>query len=425
MIINMVCASRPIVARMTTSALSVVVIGSLAGCVGDSGDSGRDFDVAGLLADTTDQVILPGYQALAQQAERFAATDGPLAQYCNAIGSVSETTARVAARQNWRDLMDQWQLLELHRLGPVTNNDEALGKRISSFGSSALSDCGVDQAVVLSQQDDFDITTRSNNQRGLETVEYLLFKDDLSHTCPSQVTVLDDWNDQSEQQRKQWRCDYAQVVANDIRDAAKTIHTSWSIDGNNYRSAFLNPATAGSNLELLSDAVFYLDVTVKDLKLGLPLGISNDCSEWSCPAQIESPLSEHSLANIRNNLVGFNRLIEHDGLSLGDLIRHAGVPDLATRLTENTTAAITLIDSMDSSLLAQANAIDSADAKSQCTNAFNNPDISGPDNSADATDDFAACRLYGFVKRITDDLKVGFVAAVDVDLPDRAQSDND
>ena len=29
------------------------------------------------------------------------------------------------------------------------------------------------------------------------------------------------------------------------------------------------------------------------------------------------------------------------------------------------------------------------------------------------------------MKRITDDLKVGFVAAVNVDLPDRAQSDND
>ena len=422
---NISNASRGVAQSVRLAAAPVMCIGLLSACVGDSGSSDREFDVAGLLADTTDQVILPGYQALAQQAEGFAATDGPLAQYCNAIGSANEATARVAAQQNWRDLMDQWQRLEIHRLGPISNNDDTLGKRISSFGSSALSDCGVDQAIVLSRQGGFDITTRSNNQRGLEAVEYTLFKTDLAHTCPSQVAILSDWNTRTEQQRKEWRCDYAQIAANDIRNAAQTIYTNWSIDGGNYRSEFLNPATAGSKLELLSDAVFYLEIAVKDLKLGLPLGISDACSEFSCPAQIESPFSEHSLANIRNNLVGFNQLIEHDGQSLGDLIRHAGVPELATRLTDNATAAINLIDSMDSSLLAQANAIDSSDAESQCTNAFNNPDTSGPDTSVNATDDFAACRLYGFVKRITDDLKVGFVAAVDVDLPDRAQSDND
>ncbi|MBM94691.1 MAG: hypothetical protein CMI09_02425 [Oceanospirillaceae bacterium] len=414
MTINTVCLGRPRQTRMKTSFLFLVFAGVFSGCGGEK--NSNEFDVTRLLVDTTDKIILPGYQQLATQAELFSAEDGPLAQYCNAIGTGNEASGREAAQSSWRGLVDQWQQAEIHRLGPIADNDEALGKRISSFGSTALDSCGVDQVVVLSRQEEFDIATRSNNQRGLEAIEYVLFKDDLTHTCPSQISVLDDWNDRTEQQRKQWRCEYAQVVANDIRSAAETIHTSWSIDGDNYRSEFLNPATAGSNLELLSDSVFYLDVVVKDLKLGLPLGISDACSEFSCPEQIESPESEYSLANIRNNLVGFSRLIEHEGSSLGDLIRHAGVPDLATRLTDNATAAINLIDSMNSSLLAQANAIDSADAESQCTNAFTNPD---------ADSDLAACRLYGFMKRITDDLKVGFVAAVNVDLPDRAQSDND
>ena len=38
---------------------------------------------------------------------------------------------------------------------------------------------------------------------------------------------------------------------------------------------------------------------------------------------------------------------------------------------------------------------------------------------------FSACNLLGMIKLINDDQKIGFVAAIDVDLPDRAQSDND
>ncbi len=394
----------------------VFLAGMLAGCVGDNGSSNPDFDVAGLLDDTTDIVILPGYQALATQTTLLSADDGVLAQYCTAIGTATEAARKVEAQQAWRTAMNQWQSLEMHRLGPIADNGDALGNRVSSFGSSNLSDCGVDQAVVLSRQDGFDLATRSSNQRGLEAIEYTLFNDNLDHTCSSQITSLSDWNERPDVERAQWRCDYARVVASDVADAASTIYELWRIDGENYRSEFLNPAVAGTTLETLSDAVFYLDVVVKDLKLGVPLGISEDCSAFSCPEQIESPYSEHSLTNIRNNLVGFTRLIEHDGLSFGDLIRHAGVPDVATRLTDNANAAIELIDGMDSSLLVQATAIDSSDRDSQCTNAFTNPETDS---------EFTACRLYGLIKRITDDLKVGFVAAVNVDLPDRAQSDND
>lgn len=394
----------------------VFLAGMLAGCVGDNDSSNPDFDVAGLLDDTTDIVILPGYQALATQTTLLSADDGALAQYCTAIGTATEAARKAEAQQAWRTAMNQWQSLEMHRLGPIADNGDALGNRVSSFGSSNLSDCGVDQAVVLSRQDGFDLATRSSNQRGLEAIEYTLFNDNLDHTCSSQITRLSDWNERPDVERTQWRCDYARLVASDVADAASTIYEQWRIDGENYRSEFLNPAVAGTTLETLSDAVFYLDVVVKDLKLGVPLGISDDCSAFSCPEQIESPYSEHSLTNIRNNLVGFTRLIEHDGLSFGDLIRHAGVPDVATRLTDNANAAIELIDGMDSSLLVQATAIDSSDRDSQCTNAFTNPE---------ADSELTACRLYGLIKRITDDLKVGFVAAVNVDLPDRAQSDND
>lgn len=394
---------------------SLMVVGLMSGCgAGSSGGSSSDFDLTGMLADMADNLIIPGYQDLTTTTAALASRDGALASYCSAIDSNAEATQLMAAQQAWKTAMDQWQTVEAHRIGPITDNSEDLATRISS---ASLSDCGIGRAVVLAQEDGFDISTRSLDQRGLEAVEYLLFEDELDLTCPSQFTELEGWNDRTDVERKQWRCDYALLAADNIAEAAAAVSTAWEIEGGNYRSQFLNPSNVAATLEAVSDAiVIFIDQTVKDGKLGFPLGIADDCSDRSCPDGVESPYAEYSLTNIRHNMAQFIQVLNHDGLSLADLIADAGVPDLATDLQANAQAAIDLIDTMDSSLLAQATAIDSDDAVAACTNAYNNPETDSEQS---------ACQLYGLVKKVSDDLKVGFVAAVDVDLPDRAQSDND
>lgn len=391
------------------------ITGLLSGCVGSSSNDSETFDITGMLIDMADHVIVPNYQQLASSTAALSSNDGALATYCAAIGTANEAAQKMAARQAWKDVMDHWQQTDAHRLGPVTNNSEELVNRIASTNAD---DCGVGRAVVLAQESDFDITTRSLNQRGLKVMEYLLFEESLDLTCPSQITELNGWNDRPEAERKAWRCDYVQIVAQDIADASATLSNAWDFDAGNYRSEFLNPANAATSLEAVSDAiVLFIDKTVKDSKLGVPLGISDDCRNTSCPDDVESPFAEYSLTNVRNNMVGFIQMLDHDGTSLSDLITDAGVPDLAADLKNNAQAAIDLIDTMDNtSLLAQATAINSADAELACANASANPNEASEQS---------ACRLHGLVKKISDDLKVGFVAAVDVDLPDRAQSDND
>lgn len=404
--------------------LALATLLPIAGCVDNGSGSNRavtadNFDFVAMLANYADSIIVPNYESLADTTNLLAAESGSIATYCSAIGSDNEASARSAAQAVWKTTMDAWQTTTLHELGPIQANNNALRNRISSFArGSSLSTCGVDQAVVLADTDpNFSLSSRSANQRGLGAVEYLLFSDNLEHSCSSQITETTDWNTRPETERKQLRCDYAQTLVEDINAAAQSVVTAWLIDADNYRSQFLNPALLDTNLKALSDALFYLDTETKDTKLGIPLGISATCSQPSCPEVIESPYAEYSLNNIAQNLQSFLNLLQGgSGLGFDDIIAQAGVPEVTELMRQNTEAAIGEINTMSTSLRQQAESISDEEAAQICLTAANTPD---------SQRSIPACNLYGYLRRVTDTLKVGFVAAVDVDLPDRAQSDND
>ena len=61
---------------------------------------------------------------------------------------------------------------------------------------------------------------------------------------------------------------------------------------------------------------------MKDLKLGVPLGINASCSAVACPEIVESIYSANSFANIRDNLVAFRNLFTGaEGSGFDDYIR--------------------------------------------------------------------------------------------------------
>ena len=400
---------------------SVVAVSA---CVDDSTDPSSNavsvdsFDFVAMFKNYADNIIIPNYQALADKAGIMAQSDGPIANYCDAIGNPSEAEALTAAEEAWNNTQAAIAISESHIIGPAKDNDELLRNRLNSYHAGELSTCGIDQAVMLADQDsNFDVVARTVTQRGIGAVEYLLFNTDLTHTCPSQVTETVNWNARSEVQRKRLRCEYAVVISNDIATNANQLVNSWSSDGDNYRNTFINPANISDTLSALSDAMFFMDVEIKDIKLGIPTGINSDCSAISCPDKVESPYLRTSFAHIRNNLEAFKTMLTGaDGPGFDDIITQAGVSELNTELQANITAAIENIDSQTNSLFAEAAAISNAQDEADCNNAFTNPET---------TSDFPACNLYGLIKLITDDLKVDFVAAVEVDLPNRAQSDND
>ena len=63
-----------------------------------------------------------------------------------------------------------------------------------------------------------------------------------------------------------------------------------------------------------------MDKEAKDRKIGIPTGVKAECSSYSCPDLIESPYSETSLTNIRNNLIGFREIFNGGDGVTDDLI---------------------------------------------------------------------------------------------------------
>lgn len=406
---------------ITAIALSTLL---LIGCAGESenpeaNQSVEDnFNFTAMMANYADNIIIPSYQRFNDELTSATAENNLLQNYCTAIGTVDEPSAKINAQAQWRELMGIWQKAELFILGPAAENSNAKRNAIFSYASNfPPSSCAVDQSVVLAQDATFDITSRAFNSRGLDALEYLLFNTNLDHTCPVQITQTQNWNERTDTDRKQARCAFAQDVLADIRIQSASLLDSWLITDGDFRTQFVNPTNVNDSLKALSDALFYIELETKDDKLGLPTGIHNDCPDVACPAGIESPFSENSFENIRNNLLGFQTMLNGgDGLGFDDIIIDQGFSQVANQFNADIDTAIAFIDTIDTSLLQQSQAQLASASDAACANSAANPD---------SIQTVPMCSLHGLLKRISDALRVDFVTIVNLDLPDRGQSDSD
>ncbi|PCK09860.1 MAG: hypothetical protein COA42_02065 [Alteromonadaceae bacterium] len=405
---------------------SILFIGACAGggdndasnnTTGISGE--RDFDFTAMMANYADNIILAGLRSFNSS---FTGIDSiatsAISEYCDAIGSTSEASALGEAQLQWRNAMNLWQRQELLILGPLAENGNARRNAVYSYASSAPPNtCSVDRSVALAQNSEFDIQARAFTSRGLDALEYLLFNENLDHTCASQVAETQNWNALAELERKTQRCEYAEQVASDIGNSSNVIIDAWAFDGGDFRTQFVNSVNANENLKRLSDAIFYFEIETKDTKLGMPTGLHANCRGLACPLAVESPHSQSSLANIRENLHGFHLALNGgDGLGFDDIIIAEGASFVVDNFNLNISAALALISEMDTSLLNQSQGIVASGDGSACGNSAANPDTIRT---------VPICSLHGYLKRITDSLRSDFLVIVDLDLPQRGQSDND
>lgn len=395
----------------------------VSGCVGDDqsgsaeSEASRDFDYQGMMANYADNVFLPEYRAFADQADELAEGINSVEFYCDSLDDSDGAVRIQRVRNQWRWTMDQWQRVELFQVGPLAANGGALRNRIYSFGSSApLSECAVDQSVVLAQEEGFDLSARSFNARGLDALEYLLFSEDLTHHCPSQISETEGWNDLPEQTRREQRCDYAQRLADDIVDASRTLVQAWEPEGGDYRFEWVNPANQEDNLKALSDAIFYVELQTKDRKLGVPTGLHSGCNAVACPDAVESPYSESSMRNIQVNMKAFLQGFKGgNGLGFDDIFVHEGFAEVKEAFEDAIIDADARSGYSSPSLLEEMRAQRESGSAQDCQNAAANPEDNYP----------GACAAHAYLKRVTDRLRTDFITIVNLDLPERGQSDND
>ncbi|HSG65324.1 MAG TPA: imelysin family protein, partial [Gammaproteobacteria bacterium] len=238
------------------------------------------------------------------------------------------------------------------------------------------------------------------NVRGLDALEYLLFYDGVENACEPARSINGDgsWLAIDEAELNTRRAAYAATVAADVKTHADALVSAWADFESNLGTAGNGSEVYPSTHEALnavSDAAFYVESEVKDMKLGEPAGLVN-CVEAVCPAQREFRWTPHNFDAIAANLDGFERLFTGgDGLGFDDLLADAGQQGLATQIE---------------------GFIDEAQVKADV-------DV---DMAVALEEDATPVReSHAAVKALTDVLKTQFISVLDLELPDRAEGDND
>lgn len=385
-----------------------------------SGDKevSAEFDQLALLTDLSNNVFLPKIESFKQTSANLV---NDISSYCDTLTSANSgnttaeqvTTAQNQAQQSWQTTMAEWQHIEMMQVGPLAFNDGNLRNNIYSWPFTNY--CAVDQDVGHYEAgeingQDYDISRRTSNRKGLTTIEYLLYNPNMDHACSKDSLAPDNWNARSEQSRQLARCEFATEVARDINNNASVLQQAWLNSDDGYQRHLLEAGQPSSDydsahkaINAITDGMFYLDSITKDEKLGAPIGLfDNSCGNMACVSDLESNLADIAIDNVLNNMLAFKALFHgtydtaDTALGFDDFLIAVDASDLASQMTADIDAAITLLQAFDGSSNATVS---------------NNPETIQD--------------MYVAVKKVTDSLKSLFITNLALELPQTSAGDAD
>lgn len=380
-------------------------------------DGGVAFDDGGVIVPTSDgplsfdrPQLLATFAACARfTIGEFVSRAGALDAATMALATQPSAEVAAAARSAYRDAMLSWQVVEVMQFGPAATSMPAggAGLRNQIYAWPVERRCDVETQIVNRGWEQPGFEQSLVTRRGLAALEYLLFHAGNDTACTDPATVAG-WAALVPDELAARKRAYAARVAADVNARAQQLAAAWAPGGGNFAGTL---ATAGPGnpvfpstqaaLNAISDALFYVESEVKDMKVGPPLG-AGACSMDSSCAPPESVHAGLSKENLRSNLTGFRRIFEGCGAGFAGL----GFDDLLTAVgAQSTTAAI---------LGAQHAALAALDAIEEPTLA-----------AAIAADKPSVQTLYTALRTLATLLKTDFMMALDLDLPDSVDGDVD
>lgn len=398
------------------SFLNAAIAFTLAGCSssvdGGSGDRSEvapDFNRNALLASLADNVIIPSISSFVAEARSLDEEAQALAMSPEDAGQLAET------RQAWLDATVAWQRIEVMQVGPAggAGGPSAGGRtggqslREEIYSGPAQNPCRVDQETLGNgfAADAF-FETSTVNAYGLEVVEILLFDESTDHRCSSFAIDESLWSALSESELRSRRAQYVARASARVFEDGERLLAAWN---GGFRDAFAEAGNPGSPFRSAQDAVnevfaamFYVDLVVKDDKLGTPAGLSSRCLTDTCIDQAESRFADESRRFVRANLEGFSAMYTGgDGVGFDDFLTAAGAQDLANRMSERTNAAVTAAQDPEPPLI-------SALRQGRGTPAFAEIEA-----------------LHEEVRQLSELLQTQFVSVLALRIPQEGAGDND
>lgn len=370
----------------------------------------ESFDCRKMLENLADNVVTPMIGAFNARVETLNVAVGAWQQ------SPQSPQLQTEARQAWNDAMLTWQSLELVQIGPLAENDSLL--RDSIYAWPSVSACVVDQEVIEAAEQgvSYDISTRTPLRKGLPALEYILYAESLDHTCPSTTVKTTGWNSRSPEERLALRLDYAKAASAELVRLGTELKTRWSTGPQNFRNELVTAgagstafSTAQKAVNAVSDALFYLEKEVKDIKLGEPLGLKGDKCQpgtQACAVLVENPLSARSKQHLRQNLLAFQQLFLGNS---ADGMQGLGFDDLIDSVSTGGNTSAT----MEADISEALNAVDALG------------ELSLQAAVADENGYNLAKGIHESTKKITDRLKNEFLTVMGLAIPAAAAGDGD
>jgi len=310
-----------------------------------------------LLKNLSEQVILPAYEDFARAAMLLEAACG------DHLDALTDST-RLQAQGVFRDAMLAWERAELFQLGPAAEisnfNPGGAGLRAEIYAWDQDDPCVVDRGLVkkLDESADFEKDVYFYG-RGLGAVGRLLFDRSKATACAEsdRVATPSAWQELLDRDLDERRARYALRCSEVIRARAKQLVSA-------FRDDFMPQlVSAGSGsrlfdrtqeaLNTLTNALFYVDVEMRDLKIGGPIGRTMACMDKACPTELSyAQLSREALlANLTALEAAFvgaapdgERGSEMWGLS--DLLRSVNAGATADEVEASIAAAVTAVEAL-------------------------------------------------------------------------------
>jgi uncharacterized protein len=387
-------------------AVAGLLVVASCGSSGPGADAPADsFDRSALLDHLANRVLLPAQTGFAAAADALPTA---LTAYCDALDGGQPGATLEAARAGWASAIDAWEAADALLVGPAAMDHKAIRDRIYSW--PLLSTCGVDRDTASSFTDptSYDAATRLVNVRSLAAIEYLLYTTETAHTC---ATPPAGW-DALGADLPRARCRLALALARDVATNAAALAAAWRRDGGDYVGQLVMAGQVGSTISTaqegvnrVSDAMFYVDRMVKDMKLAEPAGIAvNACGtvDAPCEREVELRYADRASTAIRINLRALREVFTGTttatatGPGFDDFLGALGHTDVSDRMVSKLDAAIAAADALPDSLL-----------------------------TALATDYAKVVAAHRALTAFTDDLKSQFLTLLALEIPDDVATDND
>jgi len=351
-----------------------------------------------------------GSAVIVAQQEDFARKAAALTVAIEAWQGDKTAPSRAAAQEAWKEAMLAWQRIEVYQLGPAGIMGQVAGGeniRDAIYSWPISSACRVDQEIVA--EDYADAATffaeERVNVRGLDAMERLLFDESYENACSavSEINSSGSWDALGEEGIDANRAAYALALAKDVQTRADSLVDHWSPDGKDFLGEF-SKAGGGSStyassqeaLNALSDALFYIEKETKDMKLAIPAGVSG-CEQDTCPEDRESLDANFSKEQMIANLEAFRDAftgLEAEGFD--DLLISIGAEQLSADMLKLTDETIAALEAWPGTLEEQLE--------------------NDPQSVVDA---------YTKASELGTLLKTQFVSTLDLEIPQRAEGDND